>query len=362
MTFVHTLLANKEITKTEKVMVLLPVNVQTNWRNEISKWTDKCQTKIKVYELPNDIRNSHHDKVNHARIDHLERWRKNGGVFLIGYIIFSRLVQSKNVKPKSLLQKFQELLFDTADLVVFDEGHLLKNDASSTSKSAFQIKTPRRIVLTGTPLQNNLTEYHCMVSFVKPNLLGNKKEFNNRFANPINAGQMKDSTESDVRIMKKRAHVLHNLLDGCVQRKDYNVIKSYLMPKKEYVISIRLSDQQIELYRKYLTHRGIENIDNLDKIKGAQLFLDFNELSSVWTHPWVLKLKEIRLIRAEDKKAEKDFIAEGDELDEEMDDENSNDRFSSTTKSNDLERASYLDFDEDIEDGDIGSILASKKP
>ena len=58
---------------------------------------------------------------------------------------------------------------------------------------------------------------HCMVDFVKPDLLGTKKEFANRFVNPIINGQHSDSTGRDVRVMKNRAHVLHELLAGCVQ-------------------------------------------------------------------------------------------------------------------------------------------------
>ena len=57
----------------------------------------------------------------------------------------------------------------------------------------------------------------CMVNFVKPNLLGSAREFRNRFVNPILNGQHSDSTPSDVRLMKKRCHVLHNMLQGFVQ-------------------------------------------------------------------------------------------------------------------------------------------------
>lgn len=56
-----------------------------------------------------------------------------------------------------------------------------------------------------------------MVQFVKPNLLGTRKEFLNRFVNPITNGQFVDSTESDVRVMKRRAHVLHKMLEGLIQ-------------------------------------------------------------------------------------------------------------------------------------------------
>ena len=56
-----------------------------------------------------------------------------------------------------------------------------------------------------------------MVSFVKPSLLGTRKEFQNNFANPIQNGQCADSTAGDVRLMKQRCHVLHKMLEGCVQ-------------------------------------------------------------------------------------------------------------------------------------------------
>lgn len=93
---------------------------------------------------------------------------------------------------------------------------------------------------------------HCMVQFVKPSLLGTKKEFLNRFVNPITNGQFDDSTEYDVKIMKKRAYVLHKMLKGCVQRFDYSVLTPFLPPKQEYVIFVRLTDVQIKMYRHYL--------------------------------------------------------------------------------------------------------------
>lgn len=60
------------------------------------------------------------------------------------------------------------------------------------------------------------TDY-CMVQFVKPNLLGKYNEYLNRFVNPITNGQYTDSTEQDIRVMKRRSHVLHKMLDGAVQ-------------------------------------------------------------------------------------------------------------------------------------------------
>lgn len=62
-----------------------------------------------------------------------------------------------------------------------------------------------------------------MVDFVRPNFLGTKTEFCNMFERPIMNGQCVDSTPQDVRLMRYRAHVLHSLLEGFVQRFVENV-------------------------------------------------------------------------------------------------------------------------------------------
>jgi len=86
----------------------------------------------------------------------IEEWQREHGVLITNYQIYRRVVTHKASKRyPAILKGFVD---PGPDLVICDEGHLLKNHNSATSKTVNQIKTLRRIVLTGTPLQNNLKE------------------------------------------------------------------------------------------------------------------------------------------------------------------------------------------------------------
>lgn len=60
-------------------------------------------------------------------------------------------------------------------MVVCDEGHRLKNAEIKTSQSVRMLKTTRRVILSGTPIQNDLSEFYAMVDYVNPGILGSVK-------------------------------------------------------------------------------------------------------------------------------------------------------------------------------------------
>lgn len=139
------------------------------------------------------LNDSHKTMAARARV--IREWQKIGGVLLIGYELYRQLSLKKSNKTKRKRgQPFKDPsqidpeeenknkpLFDEMhkalvnpgpDLVICDEGHRIKNSHASISLALKQMRTKRRIVLTGYPLQNNLLEYWCMVDFVRPNYLG----------------------------------------------------------------------------------------------------------------------------------------------------------------------------------------------
>ncbi|KAJ8720345.1 hypothetical protein PYW07_012388 [Mythimna separata] len=326
----HTLLIHGSLTGVNRVLVVCPLSTVLNWVNEFKMWLKHAHSEfeVDVYELSRY-------KQNSERAFQLQQWFEGGGVCVLGYEMFRNLSSDNNKKfKKKMLRSFQEALVDPGpDLVVCDEGHLLKNEKTSLSQSMNKVKTRRRIVLTGTPLQNNLKEYYCMVQFVKPNLLGKYNEYLNRFVNPITNGQYTDSTEGDIKVMKRRSHVLHKMLDGAVQRRDYGVLAPFLPPKHEYVLFITLSDVQVKLYQHYLDNYSRRPLPG--KSSGF-LFPDFQSLQRIWTHPLVLKYNSERYEIMQQKKREREEEDSEGSLVDFIDDDSTPDETSTEESSDDL--------------------------
>ncbi|EDS34030.1 transcriptional regulator ATRX [Culex quinquefasciatus] len=297
VTLCHTLLSNSESTGVERILVICPLSTVLNWVNEFRIWMKhvKKGTEVEVYEISKY-------KNNIVRANQLMEWHNEGGVMVLGYDMYRNLSnQTTGRIKKKVRESLSTSLIDPGpDLIVCDEGHLLKNEKTSLSKAVNRITTLRRIVLTGTPIQNNMKEYYCMVQFVKPKLLGTYNEYMNRFVNPITNGQYTDSTPYDIQLMRKRAHVLHKLLDGCVQRRDYAVLAPFLPPKLEFVVSIKLTPLQVTLYKYYMETQARKQSDETKR--ASVLFADFQNLQRIWTHPRVLRYNSDRYEYMQQKK------------------------------------------------------------
>ena len=71
------------------------------------------------------------------------------------------------------------------DLLICDEAHRLKNAETATNQALAQLDCRRRILLTGTPLQNDLDEFYAMVDFTNPMIFGTNEQFRKQYSNPI---------------------------------------------------------------------------------------------------------------------------------------------------------------------------------
>lgn len=143
-------------------LILAPSSLVKNWEAEFTKWLGI--ERINVCGI--DGSGSLGEYINRPA-------RSRSPVLILSYEMFTRAFTSID----------ENLTFD---LVVCDEGHRLKNAGAKASQClASMSSTDKRIVLTGTPLQNELKEFYAIVSIVCPGVLGSVSQFTRQFEEPI---------------------------------------------------------------------------------------------------------------------------------------------------------------------------------
>ncbi|CAM9179268.1 unnamed protein product [Chrysoparadoxa australica] len=275
LTLVHTLLFDPTLRsikrdngtgpKLKTVLIVVPVNVLSNWVAEVAKWF-KDMLAVK-YELP--VRP---DKQ--GRISMLKEWHKNGGILFMSINLFSRMVGSAKgtlacngaeaaaledeEEPRASIKEskandfsaeeaeevLRYLVEPGPDVLVVDEAHLIKNHKTKTCKALSMPRTKRRVALTGSPLQNNLREFYVLVNFVRPGYLGTLNDFKDIFEVPIMHGLVADASPRELKLKNKRLFMLQELMKGFVNRKDASPLLEELPGKVELVLLVANTDQQ----------------------------------------------------------------------------------------------------------------------
>lgn len=196
----------------------------------------------------------------------------------MSYKMFCLESSSETTSKYSEKQKkrLTSYLVNGTDLLICDEGHVLKNSKSQVHKMVDQMQTKRRIVLTGTPMQNRLEEYYYIVNLVKPNMLGTLKEFKKLFVEPIKSGEHTDCFKSATIVMKERSYVLSRMMEGFINRHDLIVNQNLIPARHEYAIFVQMSKTQIDLYQ-VIFRRVLKTVLCMGQNLSTSIFL-FEEL------------------------------------------------------------------------------------
>lgn len=164
---------------------------------------------------------------------------------------------------------------------VLDEGHKIRNPNSDISLLCKSIKTHNRIILSGTPIQNNLIELWSLFDFVFPGRLGTLPVFQSEFSLPINIGGYANATNVQVQTAYKCAVVLRDMISPYLLRRMKVDVAADLPKKSEKVLFCKLTKVQRDAYEAFIKSKDLEAI-----MQGKrQVLFGIDILRKICNHP-----------------------------------------------------------------------------
>ncbi|KDO67493.1 hypothetical protein CISIN_1g000482mg [Citrus sinensis] len=251
-------------------LVVAPLSTLRNWEREFATWAP--QMNVVMYVGTSQARNIIREYEFYFPKNPKKVKKKKSGQ------VVSESKQDR-IKFDVLLTSYEMINLDSASLkpikwqcMIVDEGHRLKNKDSKLFSSLKQYSTRHRVLLTGTPLQNNLDELFMLMHFLDAGKFGSLEEFQEEF---------KDINQEE------QISRLHRMLAPHLLRRVKKDVMKELPPKKELILRVELSSKQKEYYKAILTR----NYQILTRRGGAQISLInvVMELRKLCCHPYMLE-------------------------------------------------------------------------
>lgn len=227
-----------------KVLIVCPVTIINNWRREFKKWLDI--NRIGVLVIDNNKPNYKQDVINFNKTNVYQ-------VLIMGY--------------EKLLNCQSELANSKFDLLVCDEGHKLKNNNNKALKILKSLSIPKKVLLSGTPIQNNLTEFYTLINFLNDNILGTFQEFQKNFIRPIE--RSRDNNCFNQQIIEAgdlAATKLYDLTNKFILRRTNEVLFDYLNSKTDILLFVKPTPIQLKLFKSILKTISFSHDNSLNLI------------------------------------------------------------------------------------------------
>jgi len=206
-TLAHILTEKESGRLTRPALVVAPTSLMSNWMDEAARFAPD----LRVLMLQGKERLQRFDQI------------PKHDIVLTTY---------------ALLPRDEELLKDHEfHLIILDESQYIKNMRSKSAQTAGLLRSHHRLCLTGTPLENHLGELWSQFHFLLPGLLGDEKNFNSDFRNPIE--KMNDEV---------RRNLLTRRIKPFMLRRTKDKVAKELPPKTEIIRSVELSNEQRDMY------------------------------------------------------------------------------------------------------------------
>ena len=244
-------------------LIIAPLATISNWVIEFQRWAPDI--KIVVYKGAPAERRQMAFQIKQ------DRHKYNAVLTTYEYIM----------KDKYALNKV------TWQYIIVDEGHRMKNYKSKfTQTLGTQFNSVYRLLLTGTPLQNNLSELWALLNFLLPKIFNSCDDFEKWFNQPFSSrlpGEKNELTEEQELLI---IHRLHNILRPFLLRREKKEVEKELPSKTEYVIKLQISDWQKIVYNQIKEQGLLAEDPSTGRLGNKALMNTMMQLRKVCNHPY----------------------------------------------------------------------------
>uniref|UniRef100_A0A5S6PYK1 Uncharacterized protein n=1 Tax=Trichuris muris TaxID=70415 RepID=A0A5S6PYK1_TRIMR len=230
-------------------LVICPKSTLRNWVNEFNRWCPSIRTVALIGTQD-------------------ERRKLIDEVIIPGAWDVCVTSYEMAIREKSTFKKF------SWKYIIIDEAHRIKNEKSKLSEIVREFRSSNRLLLTGTPLQNNLHELWALLNFLLPDVFNSADDFDAWFNT--------NSCFGDNTLVER----LHLVLKPFLLRRLKSEVEKALPPKKELKIYIGLSKVQREWYTKVLM-KDIDVVNGAGKLEKARLLNILMQLRKCCNHPYL---------------------------------------------------------------------------
>uniref|UniRef100_A0A914HYC7 DNA repair and recombination protein RAD54-like n=1 Tax=Globodera rostochiensis TaxID=31243 RepID=A0A914HYC7_GLORO len=243
-------------------LIVCPATLLHQWVRELNIWFPLC--KVAVLHSSGAFSGSKGNLIKKIGLH-----RGDGSILVTSYSTF--ILSSKQIMTVNW------------HYFILDEGHKIRNPEAKITLALKELRTPHRLILSGSPMQNNFRELWSLIDFIYPGRLGSLKEFMEKFSVPITQGGYANASAVQVRTAFKTACVLRDAISPYLLRrmkKDVQMVLQ-LPEKSEQILFCDITNEQRRLYLQYIESKTCEDI-----VTGKQMpFAGLMFLRKLCNHP-----------------------------------------------------------------------------
>ena len=242
-------------------LIIVPTSTMLNWEVEFKRWCPSL--KILTY----------YGSLKERKLKR-QGWSKPNA-FHVCITSYKLVLQDHSVFRR---KKWKYM--------ILDEAQHIKNFKSQRWQILLNFNSSRRLLLTGTPLQNSLMELWSLMHFLMPSIFQSHKEFKDWFSNPVH-----NMIEGEEQINEDLINRLHSVLRPFILRRLKSEVEKQLPPKIEHIVTCKLSKRQRHLYEEFMRNSMTQDTLSSGNFLGIVNIL--MQLRKVTNHPDLFEVRPI---------------------------------------------------------------------